>query len=193
MAKLDNKDLRRTMTFAMWLATSAFIGAAAATAWIDAGRLEASSTTVLMLMLASAACVVAAIKLPKATNRPWVSGKLEKPADIAKDETAVSPVIAVILMVAITVVLAVTVFVLVNGLTAGQPVAGPTIAWKQDGSNLTVSQAPLNTPWADFEVTGCTGTVPSGTVDAGDSITGCDGKVLVRHKPSNSVSFEGEF
>src|SRR3990172_10504825 len=58
---------------------------------------------------------------------------------IRKDESAVSPVIATILMVAITVVLAAVLYVMVSGLISG-PGAGPqamgvTVSRSSDGQN----------------------------------------------------------
>jgi len=67
---------------------------------------------------------------------------------IRKDESAVSPVIATILMVAITVVLAAVLYVMVSGLISG-PGAGPqamgvTVSRSSDGQNwvLLVSSTP---------------------------------------------------
>ncbi len=62
---------------------------------------------------------------------------------IRKDENAVSPVIATILMVAITVVLAAVLYVMVSGLLTG-PGTGPramgvNIATTGDGKNWTVT------------------------------------------------------
>ncbi len=62
---------------------------------------------------------------------------------IRKDENAVSPVIATILMVAITVVLAAVLYVMVSGLLTG-PGTGPramgvNIQASSDGSNWTVT------------------------------------------------------
>ncbi len=67
---------------------------------------------------------------------------------IRKDEAAVSPVIATILMVAITVVLAAVLYVMVSGLITGPGTTprsmGATLVRSGDGSNwvLTVVQAP---------------------------------------------------
>jgi flagellin-like protein len=123
----------------------------------------------------------------------------DQPAPEAKrklrdDTKAVSPVIAVILMVAITVVLAATVFVLVTDIQAGNSKAGPQIAWRENQADdtLTVQQAPTGLNWTQFTVQGCTG-VPTGTLDAGDTVTGCSGAVTVRHNPSNSLVYQGRF
>ena len=56
---------------------------------------------------------------------------------IRKDEAAVSPVIATILMVAITVVLAAVLYVMVSGLLVGPGAARPQITFGQP--NLTIS------------------------------------------------------
>src|SRR5687768_2884933 len=113
----------------------------------------------------------------------------EPPRRLKLDLGAVSPIIAVILMVAITVVLAATVFVLVSDI---HPAAtAPIISWSADkvGKNITVYQAPLGLTWDQFTVTGC-GFVPTGTVDAGDVISACNGTVSITHKPSNSLSYK---
>jgi len=61
-------------------------------------------------------------------------------AIIRKDEEAVSPVIATILMVAITVVLAAVLYVMVSGLIGGPGTSKPTVAFGSaapaTGSNL---------------------------------------------------------
>ncbi len=72
-------------------------------------------------------------------------------AIIRKDEDAVSPVIATILMVAITVVLAAVLYVMVSGLITGPGNApksiGATISVSSDGTNYIVlfTSVPLNT------------------------------------------------
>jgi archaeal type IV pilus assembly protein PilA len=120
------------------------------------------------------------------------------------DDEAVSPVIAVILMVAITVVLAATVYVWVSGFSGGQGSAAKSMALSSGGaiaSNLktyTVSSATQGMKWSDLKFTldgtdltydgtdpananfefyvkdgaaTVAGTsIPSTTVDAGDSI-----------------------
>jgi flagellin-like protein len=69
-------------------------------------------------------------------------------------DEAVSPVIAVILMVAITVVLAATVFVLVSDIGSNTQQQGPQMGWTTDESadTFSVSQAPNQVLWKDFEV-----------------------------------------
>lgn len=117
----------------------------------------------------------------------------DRPAriDLARDENAVSPVIAVILMVAITVVLAAVVFVLVNNISGKNTTVPPQMSWNRDGSNLTLVTASGNMTWAEFVTTGCT-SVPVGTVDAGDRFTGCTGRVTIRHTPSNSLVYDSD-
>lgn len=110
------------------------------------------------------------------------------------DTQAVSPVIAVILMVAITVVLAATVFVLVSDI--GAPPAAPTLSFREDTANrnLTVIQAQTGLTWGEFTITGCPDVPPStDAVNAGDSLGGCTGRVTIRHNPSNSLTYTGEF
>src|ERR1051325_10433853 len=70
------------------------------------------------------------------------------------DEEAVSPVIAVILMVAITVVLAATVFVLVSDIGSKTQKNAPQIGWADDevGDKMTVSQAPAQVFWHDMQI-----------------------------------------
>jgi flagellin-like protein len=54
---------------------------------------------------------------------------------IRKDEEAVSPVIATILMVAITVVLAAVLYVMVSGLIGGPSTSKPTVAFTTPAPN----------------------------------------------------------
>lgn len=114
--------------------------------------------------------------------------------NLRTDTHAVSPVIAVVLMVAITVVLAATVFVLVADISQDTSKPAPQIAWNEDqtADTLTVQQAPTGHTWTEFAVTGCTGT-PTGTLDAGDVVTGCAGNVSIRHNPTNSLVYSGTF
>lgn len=113
---------------------------------------------------------------------------------LRQDTDAVSPVIAVVLMVAITVVLAATVFVLVSDI--GNPNPGsPSINFDKDsaGGNLTViSVSHTGLEWTAFDVQGCTG-VPGDTVTSGDVITGCAGDVFVRHIESESLVYQTSF
>ena len=75
-------------------------------------------------------------------------------AIIRKDEQAVSPVIATILMVAITVVLAAVLYVMVSGLIGGQnPVSKPVITLQLNTKTSTT---------ADILVTGAQPASPPG-------------------------------
>lgn len=123
----------------------------------------------------------------------------------SKDE-AVSPVIAVILMVAITVVLSAVVYVWVSGMGEGQDMA-PSLSLQSSGSdssgaNYTVISATPDLLWSDLKFLvdgkGANATLPSGTVDAGDVFrvngSGLAGKTLsVVDVPSNSVVISVRF
>lgn len=69
-------------------------------------------------------------------------------------DDAVSPVIAVILMVAITVVLAATVFVLVSDIGQNTSKNAPVISWQTDEStdSWSIAQAPNAVLWSDYEI-----------------------------------------
>jgi len=69
-------------------------------------------------------------------------------------DEAVSPVIAVILMVAITVVLAATVFVLVSDIGSKSAKNAPQIGWSDDETNdrWQINQAPPTVPWSGFQL-----------------------------------------
>lgn len=111
---------------------------------------------------------------------------------LAKDESAVSPVIGVILMVAITVVLAAIVFVLVTNLQ--QPVDdAPRIAFAKEIDGIRIIQSPTGLAWEDITVTGCDTFPVSGNITAGDFITDCVGNVLINHVPTNSVLYSTKF
>lgn len=79
---------------------------------------------------------------------------------ILRDEDAVSPVIAVILMVAITVVLAATVFVLVSdiGQNAGTPATNVGFDASETDDNMTVTSAP-NADWQKLQYRSTVGDV----------------------------------
>ena len=72
---------------------------------------------------------------------------------VSEDE-AVSPVIAVILMVAITVVLAATVFVLVSDIGNQSNTSQPPVSWGMDEvqDRWSVSQAPNQVSWASYNI-----------------------------------------
>ena len=69
-------------------------------------------------------------------------------------DEAVSPVIAVILMVAITVVLAATVFVLVSDIGSQSAKSAPQIGWSDDETNdrWQINQAPTQVDWDAFQI-----------------------------------------
>lgn len=71
------------------------------------------------------------------------------------DTQAVSPIIAVILMVAITVVLAATVFVLVSDIGGQSTNTAPQVAWSPDEiqDRLSVNTATQNADWARLNLT----------------------------------------
>jgi len=123
--------------------------------------------------------------------------KTLKPLDrFAKDKAAVSPVIAVVLMVAITVVLAAVVFVLVSDIGNQDVDASPRIVFGKDGPDALVvlSADSTGVQWGDLRVQGCSGVLADNeTVYAGDRVTGCVGEVRVIHKPSNSLIYRTEF
>lgn len=111
-----------------------------------------------------------------------------------KDTNAVSPVIAVILMVAITVVLAATVFVLVADIGTNQP--APSVSFTVDSvaDTLTVSSVSTNAlTWGELRVNGCTPPDGNSTVDAADVLTGCTGQVTVVHINSNTMIYTARF
>jgi len=58
---------------------------------------------------------------------------------IRKDKSAVSPVIATILMVAITVVLAAVLYVMVMGFGGSTSTTAPTATLQKNGNQLTIS------------------------------------------------------
>lgn len=71
-----------------------------------------------------------------------------------ESDEAVSPVIAVILMVAITVVLAATVFVLVSDIGSNTAKNAPQMGWADDeaADSFSVTQAPTQIFWKDFKI-----------------------------------------
>jgi len=76
---------------------------------------------------------------------------------IRKDEKAVSPVIATILMVAITVVLAAVLYVMVTGLLAGPGATKPQVTFGQPGAvtngfSFAVAGVSQTKPAANFRV-----------------------------------------
>ncbi len=78
-------------------------------------------------------------------------------AIIRKDEEAVSPVIATILMVAITVVLAAVLYVMVSGLIGGPTTSKPVVSFTTgvpvtNGEQLTIASASQQVGPANYKV-----------------------------------------
>lgn len=73
-------------------------------------------------------------------------------------DEAVSPVIAVILMVAITVVLAATVFVLVSDIGSQTQTTQPAVSWTMDevADRWEIAQAPNQVAWASYSIKSAT-------------------------------------
>lgn len=111
------------------------------------------------------------------------------------NEEAVSPVIAVILMVAITVVLAATVFVLVADISGNTAKQAPQISWRddQEADTVTVVQVSNPTTWGQLVVVGCTAPAPGDAVDPGDQLTACSGRVTISHQASGTLLYEKSF
>lgn len=128
-----------------------------------------------------------------------------EPPQTRLDDSGVSPVIGVILMVAITVVLAAIVFVLVSNLGRA-PGEIPSLSMTIDGDNFTVAHASPGLLWGDLLLApvtdSCTpaflvvqeadGSTPPAEVHvlAGDMVSGCGGHLTVSHRPSNTVIFQ---
>lgn len=107
-----------------------------------------------------------------------------------QQDDAVSAVIGVILMVAITVALAATVVYLVADMGSNVDRA-PTVAFQADGAEALVIDAPGDLDWSDLDVQGCD--APTGEVKAGDRLTSCTGRVVVRHVESNQLVWSHDF
>lgn len=110
-----------------------------------------------------------------------------------KEQTeAVSPVIGVILMVAITVVLAAVVFVLVSDI-GNQPEEAPRVILQTEdgGGNFTVISTNTDIPWSDILIggNGCMPEAVDEFFSAGDIIAGCQRKLTVVHRPSDTVIY----
>lgn len=118
-----------------------------------------------------------------------------------KKDEAVSPVIAVILMVAITVVLAAIVYVWVSGFS-DENMTPRTMSVRTSGGNEThavylVTGASASLEWDDlgFTLDGASASeeIPEGSVDAGDSFTvshpdGISGmELVITDEPANAV------
>ncbi len=85
-------------------------------------------------------------------------------------DEAVSPVIAVILMVAITVVLAATVFVLVSDIGSNTSKTQPSVGWAESevDDEWNVNQAPQQVEWKAYSIkaSGIGGGDPDVAVDS---------------------------
>lgn len=130
-----------------------------------------------------------ALTLVPAIPPPKPAVEAPKP-EIVKDDKAVSPVIAVILMVAITVVLAATVFVLVSDIGPD----APELTFQPDYQNgtLEVVTNPGFHKWAQLDIQGCE-YVPTGQVYVGDELRACQGRVVVRDRPTNVILHDDLF
>lgn len=113
---------------------------------------------------------------------------------LRRSEDAVSPVLATVLLIAIVVVLAG--IVLAIGFAVNQGRGDPPRAFaftKDDASGeVRVVTAPHGVPWSEIRVTGCS-TVPAGTVDPGDAVTGCSGHVTLVDTHTNTLLASYDF
>lgn len=190
LMKPISHETRRSISLVLWIIAMGIGGFTMALAWVASGKVAADGANVAISALTTLVLCMTAWNITKPARVRVVPEK-GKTDELAADTAAVSPVIAVILMVAITVVLATTVFVLVNSISEQQGEIPPSIAWRAEGGNVTVISGPTGLDWSDFEVVGCS-TMPTGSLDAGDAVSGCSGHVTIRHKPSNSLSYEGD-
>lgn len=109
-----------------------------------------------------------------------------------KDESGVSPIIAVILMVAITVILAASVYVMVAGIAA--PQIPLQMTFDRDSDSIIVSSVnQLGAKWERLSVTGCTAPGGNETINAGDKLTDCSGEVMVGDKNANVLLYRTTF
>lgn len=129
-------------------------------------------------------------ELLSAAGHCMIGSNMPTKQPFAEDQSAVSPVIGVILMVAITVAMAALVVVKVSEL-GDIGTETPGIQFNRDGDDLVVYRSDNGLEWANFTVTGCT--APTGTVDAGDRLTECSGEVTVKHNASNTLVYGGNF
>ncbi|MDD5502069.1 MAG: type IV pilin [Candidatus Thermoplasmatota archaeon] len=121
-----------------------------------------------------------------------------------KSKEAVSPVIAVILMVAITVVLAATVYVWVSGFSGqGKQAANMSCSRISStaGGNFTVVSADSGLNWNGFVITftgAAAGTAPTGTIDAGDMIpytaaSGTACTITIKQTSTNTLVYQNSW
>src|SRR5438093_11212609 len=99
--------------------------------------------------------IVALPSTPLSGEEPQEDKTMKNSRRIRKDESAVSPVIATILMVAITVVLAAVLYVMVSGLLTG-PGTGPQtigISRRDTSTNWVLEVATVPAPHAITQTT----------------------------------------
>lgn len=183
---LKNKLDRKAIALALWACCGAMLVATYVLVLVASRKIGGTNSDVAIGGLGS---IIFGLLAWGQTKRLRES-KLNRVAEFGKDSKAVSPVIAVVLMVAITVVLAVSVFVMVRQLDSQHNIP-PVLGWMEEGSNLTVTSASQDLAWSDFAVSGCA-RIPTGTVEAGDIIQECAGRVTIRHIPSNTLVYDGE-
>ena len=107
---------------------------------------------------------------------------------IEKNECAVSPVIGVILLIAIVVAVAAVAFTYFGGIITVREET-PIIVFDQNNMDdtLTVINADHFLDWDDVDVIGTANPPLSGTIEAGDEITGCAGTVQLIWEPTNTI------
>lgn len=118
------------------------------------------------------------------------------------NDSGVSPVIGVILMVAITVVLAAVVVVLVSDMAKNQSTEVIDLAVSHDSgdNSYTIIKAPLELAYDDLTLSGCTTLTRGGvaintaTADvlAGDKISGCTGQLTIVYEPTNQLLYKSD-
>lgn len=194
--KTPKKPTERQALFgvmiAVWLVgiATGLLGAGLGSLWDEhRGHQTSGGSMIVMAGLVLLVCLLSFREVPKSFRQSWFQR-------FAHDREAVSPVIAVILMVAITVVLAAVVFVMVSDISDNAGTSAPNIGFQPDYPAQAITVYHVAKPgmeWDDFTVRGCTRPEGNETVDPGDRLTECSGDVSVIHEPSRTLVYTAKF
>ena len=80
-----------------------------------------------------------------------------------------------------------------NRLDLTIPEYPPAIGWLKKSDSILITHAPSGLSWSNVDKKNSICTLPTGTINAGDYITNCEGDIILVWRPSNSAIYESSF
>jgi len=113
-----------------------------------------------------------------------------------KDKFGLAGFILGIIAISLVIVVSALTYFYVSGFVSTPPLETvPSIGFIADTDEytLTVTYTDQYVIWDDLNIIGSYDSKPSGVVNAGDKITGCNGEISIVHMPTNAMLFMYDF